>query len=401
MIWRSSKTVKDDAPAAGIPKTGISQTPETKKEKEKEIMAKQNITTGAKFYTQVADVPFVGDTFPKFKAAAVQAAPVFLDREATIDKMAGLVKEAKGNGADLAVFAESFVPSFPHWCLFLPPVDQHQFYKRLFENAVDVPGPAFYRLANIARENKIFLATGITERSTEQFGSLWNSMLMFDREGNLIQHHRKIMPTWGEKLVWAGGDGSSINVHDTELGKIGCLICGENGNQLALNALGAQGEQVHMAMYPATWPTRRQNGVYEDCLRVRTCSQAFQNKMFSICVSAALDEDAIKQMSCGDADTEEWLRNNSYACSMIVGPNGLEISETIKDNKEGIAYADIDTSQCIINKGIHDYWGAYQRFDIFQLHVNKAPQRPAIFHNDECGFSEFIAYEEDKDLNKE
>lgn len=358
---------------------------------------KEKKTVSTKVYT-MKEVPFVGDELPKFKAAAVQTSPVFLNREATIDKVALKVKEAKKNGADLVVFSESFVPTFPYWCLYMPPVDMGPFYKRLYENSVAVPSPSFYRLANIARENKVYLVIGVCEKSTVTVGTVWNSSLMFDPDGNLIGHHRKIMPTWGEKLVWAGGDGSSLNVHDTKIGKLGVLICGENGNTLALNTMGAQGEQVHIALYPATWPTNRKNGTYYDCLRVRTCSHAFQSKVFSICCSATLDEDAIQQLSCGDKETADWLRNNSYACTMITDCYGHEISETYKDNKEGIAYADIDISKEINAKWIHDYYGAYQRFDIFQLHVNKAPQKTLYLYNDEHGKDEYIPYEEQKDL---
>lgn len=175
----------------------------------------------------------IGDTLPKLRAAAVQAAPVFLNRDATVQKVARLTKEAKDNGADLVVFPESFIPTFPLWCLFLPPVDQHPFYKRLFENAVTVPGPAFHELQKIARDNSIFLSVGICEKSTSNFGTMWNTTLLFDREGNMIGHHRKLLPTWGEKLVWSFGDGSSLNIHDTEIGRIGSLICGENSNTLA------------------------------------------------------------------------------------------------------------------------------------------------------------------------
>ena len=163
----------------------------------------------------------IGDTLPKLRAAAVQAAPVFLNRDATVQKVARLTKEAKDNGADLVVFPESFIPTFPLWCLFLPPVDQHPFYKRLFENAVTVPGPAFNELQKIARDNSIFLSVGICEKSTTNFGTMWNTTLLFDREGNMIGHHRKLLPTWGEKLVWSFGDGSSLNIHDTEIGRIG------------------------------------------------------------------------------------------------------------------------------------------------------------------------------------
>lgn len=353
-----------------------------------------NATTVTQKVYKPADVPFVGDTLPKLRAAAVQTSPVFLDREATIDKIAVKVKECKENGADLVVFPESFVPTFPYWCLYMPPVDMGPFHKRLYENSVAVPSPSFHRLANIARENKVYLCVGISEKSNDTTGTMWNSSLFFDREGNLIGHHRKILPTWGEKLVWAGGDGSSLGVHKTEIGNIGINICGENSNPLALYSMAAQGEQVHIGLYPATWPTNRKNGDYYDCLRTRTCSHAFASKVFSICSSATLDEDAIEQLSCGCEETAEWLRNNSYACTMITNCFGKEISETFRDNQEGIAYADIDLSAEINAKWIHDFYGAYQRFDIFQLSLNKAVQKPLMIYNDPHGVNEYISYEE-------
>lgn len=342
----------------------------------------------------------IGDTLPKLRAAAVQAAPVFLNRDATVQKVARLTKEAKDNGADLVVFPESFIPTFPLWCLFLPPVDQHPFYKRLFENAVTVPGPAFNELQKIARDNSIFLSVGICEKSTTNFGTMWNTTLLFDREGNMIGHHRKLLPTWGEKLVWSFGDGSSLNIHDTDIGRIGSLICGENSNTLARYALVAQGEQVHISVYPPCWPTSRDKGNYADCLRVRTCAHAFEAKVFNICSSASLDEDAMEQMSVGDPALKEWLHNQSWALTMIAGPNGQPCCPSIENNQEGIIYADCDIAAEITAKGIHDIAGAYQRFDVFQLHVNKTPREPAYFYDEGIGESrEFIPYKEEEEAD--
>lgn len=329
----------------------------------------------------------IGDTYPKYKVAAVQTTPVFLNRDATIEKVVEKVKEAKANGASLVVFPESFVPTFPYWCLFLPPVDQHPLYKRLFENAVEIPGAAFNSLQQIAHENEVYLSIGVCEKSTVNFGTMWNTSLLFDPEGNLIGHHRKILPTWGEKLVWSFGDGSSLKTHDTKLGRIGTLICGENSNTLARYALGAQGEQLHISIYPACWPTFRASTNYEDCLRIRTCAHAFESKVYNICCSAVFDTDAIEQMSLGDEKTAEWLHNlpntnKPYAMTMVVAPNGTPCSEVLTDNQEGIVYADIDISSEINAKGIHDIYGAYQRFDIFQLSVNKTHRLPAYSYND-------------------
>ena len=191
----------------------------------------------------------IGDTYPKFRAGVVHASPVFLDREATIDKLGKIANKAKEQGADIVIFPESFVPAFPLWCIVYAPIDQHDFYRRLFDNSVLIPGPAFSRLADIAKSQKMFLSVGVTEKSDYSMGAMWNTNLLFDRNGALINRHRKIMPTWAEKLIWALGDGSQLRPAKTEIGNIGTLICGENTNPLCRYALLAQGEQVHIS----TW----------------------------------------------------------------------------------------------------------------------------------------------------
>lgn len=187
-----------------------------------------------------------GDTYPKFCAAAVQAAPVFLDRDASIDKLDTLVQRAVDAGAELIVFGESFIPAFPVWNLIYAPMDQHIFFRRLFDNAIQVPGPHTKRLSEIAKRHRVLLSVGITEKGTISMGALWNTNLLFDRDGTLLNRHRKLVPTWAEKLTWANGDAAYLRPEDTELGRIGTLICGENTNTLARFALLAQGEQVHI-----------------------------------------------------------------------------------------------------------------------------------------------------------
>jgi len=202
-------------------------------------------------------IPSAGDTFPAFRAAAVQAAPVFLDRDATLDKLEGLVAEAAGGGAQLVVLSESFVPAFPVWNIVLAPMDQHKFFRALYENALVVPGPHTDRIGSLARRYGVFLSVGVTERSAISMGAMYNTNLLFDPEGSLVNRHRKLVPTWAEKLTWANGDASDLRPVETELGRIGTLICGENTNTLARYALLAQGEQVHLSTYPPAWPFRR------------------------------------------------------------------------------------------------------------------------------------------------
>ena len=330
-----------------------------------------------------------GDQYPKLRVASVQASPVFLDRDATIEKLEKLVGEAKENGADLVVFPESFVPAYPVWCLIYPPIDQHPFFKRLFENSVLIPSPAFRKLGEIARNNKIFLSVGVTEKSENSMGAMWNTNLLFDRNGELINRHRKIIPTWAEKLVWSFGDGSSLRVNDTEIGRIGALICGENTNTLARYSLLAQGEQIHISTYPPCWPimrTSKHSGGYniQDVIRIRAASHAFEGKVFNIASSGVLDSDAIEQLSQGDSEIRSFLENVAKPASMIVGPDGEYVVDPIVGD-EGIVYADLDTSIEIPLKGVHDIVGSYQRFDIFQLSVNQTPFTPVRFYNNNEG----------------
>ncbi len=328
-----------------------------------------------------------GDIYATPRIATVQAAPVFMNRDATIDKMEALTKEAKENGADLVVFPEAFIPTFPTWCLVLAPIDQHSLFERLYKNSIICPSPAFYKLGEIARKYKIFLSVGINEKSKESMGAMWNTNVLFDREGKLLNKHRKLLPTWAEKLVWSFGDGSGLRVVETEIGRIGALICGENTNTLARYSMIAQGEQIHIASYPPAWPIKRASktasGGYPiaDVIRVRTAAHSFEAKVFSVASSGYLDEEAIQECSLGDPDTADFLRNTARPPSMIINPEGqLEGDEPILQG-EGICYADIDINKEISLKGVHDIVGAYQRFDIFQVNINRTPFAPARFYD--------------------
>jgi nitrilase len=320
-----------------------------------------------------------GDTYPKFRAVAVQAAPVFLNREASISKMDELVAKAKGMGADIVVLGESFVPAFPIWNIVYAPIDQHEFFRRLFENAVEVPSPALDRIAGIARRNNVFLSVGITEKGPISMGAMWNTNLLFDRKGKLLNKHQKLVPTWAEKLTWARGDGSSLRVVNTEIGKIGVLNCGENTNPLARFALLAQGEQVHIATYPPAWPFKRHGtaGNYnlKEAIRIRSAAHSFEGKVFNIVSSCFLDSDAIDQVSKGDPDMRAFLEACPPPATMILGPTGELIAEPLV-GKEGMVAADIDIALSIEQKEIHDVVGYYNRFDIFKFEVDFSPNLP-------------------------
>jgi nitrilase len=321
-----------------------------------------------------------GDTYPKFHAAAVQAAPVFLDRDATIDKLETLVEGAADASADLIVFGESFIPAFPVWNLIYAPMDQHGFCRRMFENAVQVPGPHTKRLGEIARRHRVILSVGITEKVSFSMGTLFNTNLLFDRDGTLLNRHRKLVPTWAEKLTWANGDAAYLRPEGTDIGRVGTLICGENTNTLARFALLAQGEQVHIATYPPAWPFHRpgrgaHNYSLTEAIRLRSAAHAFEGKVFNIVASCALDADAIEQLSQGDSKMKELLRASPAPVSIIVGPNGELLADPVEGG-EGMVVAEIDIACSIELKMIHDIVGHYNRFDIFHLEVDPTHNQP-------------------------
>jgi nitrilase len=321
-----------------------------------------------------------GDVYPKFRAAAVQAASVFLDRDRTIDKLDGLVEKAVAAGADLIVFGESFIPAFPVWNLIYAPMDQHGFFRRLFENAVQVPGPHTRRLGEIAKRHRVILSVGITEKGSISMGTLWNTNLLFGRDGTLLNRHRKLVPTWAEKLTWANGDAAYLRPEETDIGRVGVLICGENTNTLARFALLAQGEQVHIATYPPAWPFHRPGGGAHnynlgEAIRIRSAAHAFEGKVFNIVSACTLDNDAVDQLAQGDSTMRELLRAVPAPVSMIVGPNGELLANPV-EGVEGMVVADIDIAKSIEHKMAHDIVGHYNRFDIFHLEVDPTPNRP-------------------------
>jgi len=329
-----------------------------------------------------------GDSFPSFRAAAVQAASCFLDREATLAKLESLVAEAARGGAALVVFPESFVPAFPLWNLVLAPVDQHPFFRALYEQAVVVPGPHTDRLAACARREGVHLSVGVTERSRVSMGGLYNTNLLFGPGGELLQRHRKLVPTWAEKLTWAPGDASQLRPVETELGRIGTLICGENTNPLARYALLAQGEQVHVSTYPPAWPSRRRgegrNYDLTRAIEIRAAAHAFEGKVFNIVAAGALDRAAVEAIARVDPSVEEIFAGAPPPVSMVLDPSGELCSKRL-EGEEGVVYGDVDIAESIEAKQIHDIVGQYQRFDLFSLRVDQRPQEPIVLVGDDRG----------------
>jgi aliphatic nitrilase len=321
-------------------------------------------------------------TYPRFKAAACHAASVFLDAAKTADKACDLIAEAARNGARLVAFPESFIPGFPIWAGLQAPILSHDFFQRLASQALRLDGPEIEKLRTAARRHHIVVSIGITEGTDASVGCLWNTNLLIGSDGAIINHHRKLVPTFYEKLIWANGDGRGLRVVPTEIGRLGMLICGENTNPLARFALMAQGEQVHVSSYPPIWPTRpaAESGGYNlrRAIEIRAGSHAFEAKVFNVVASGGLDLSIRDELAGLDKAALDTLERSPAAVSMILDPTGEVISDVLAEH-EGIVYAEIDIAHCVEPKQFHDVVGYYNRFDIFHLEVDRTPRDPAAF----------------------
>jgi nitrilase len=250
------------------------------------------------------------------------AAPVFLDKQATTKKAISLIREAAAAGAEIVAFPETFIPAFPVWAALWAPIDNHDLFVRMADQSMPVDGAEVKAIRDEARSLGIMVSIGISENSPASVGAIWNSNLLIAEDGQILNHHRKLVPTFYEKLIWSAGDGAGLRVVDTRLGKIGQLICGENTNPLARYALMAQGEQFHISSWPPVWPTRRPaDGVnyhIAAATRIRASAHSFEAKVFGLVTAGVLDKGGPRH--AGGARCHGRRRARHHAARRIVFP---------------------------------------------------------------------------------
>jgi aliphatic nitrilase len=314
--------------------------------------------------------------FKKFKAATVQTSPVFLDVEKTIAKAISFIKEAHANGAQLIAFPEVFVAGYPYWNWIMTPVQGSKWYEELYRNSVAINDASLQPLFQAARDYHMHVVIGINERG-DSYGEIYNTNLIIDDQGNLVGKHRKLVPTWAEKLTWTSGDGSSLKVYDTAVGPIGTLACGENTNTLARFTLLSQGELIHIANY-ISLPVAPPDYNMAEAIKIRAAAHSFEGKLFTIVSCSTISQEIKDALRADVPNVDELLTRENSAFSGFIGPNGAVIGDPLID-EEGIIYAEIDLVKCIQPKQMHDILGHYNRFDIFDLRVNTAPTRKITF----------------------
>jgi len=301
-----------------------------------------------------------------FRAAAIQDAPVWLDKDASLEKACGLILEAADGGAEIVAFPESFIPGFPYWVFTHPVSSTADWHRRFHDNAVEIESHVTEKLGETCAQAKIMAVIGITERSPGRIGTLFNTNLVFGSDGTLLGKHRKLIPTFSERIVWSGGDGSTMGVFPTNWGPLGTLCCGENINPLARFALLAQGERIHVANFPSAIMAGGRHTAEELFLHV--APHAYEGKVFSIVASEFGTPDLAVELGVDLSKTR-----GSFNCiSGVVGPDGCWVAPPLIDTC-GIAFADCSMERITDGLLYRDLIGNYNRFDVLQLTLNAAP----------------------------
>lgn len=309
------------------------------------------------------------------RLAAVQASSVWLDRDRTIAKACALIDEAGAEDADLIGFPENYVPGHPSWLHYVPPADPTSLRSmtRLFNQAVEILGPAVDALREAAARNTIVVVMGLTERVPGSTGTLYNTQLVIDATGEIVGRHQKLVATMTERLVHSPGRPETQRTFETTLGEVSGLICGENSNPLALAMIASKYPVVHVASWPAHVSPSSHSGVRK-ISRMVTQSVGHMLGTFVVSPAGANSEDMIADIARTPAD-EKFLRDPAKSGgAMIVGPFGQILAGPLPGGQEGIIYADADFEACIQARMVVDFAGHYNRSDVYRLTVDNAPR---------------------------
>ena len=316
----------------------------------------------------------MSDYTKTFRAAAVQAEPVWNDVDGGIDKTIALASQAAAEGADIIAFPEVWIPGYP-WFLWLDSVAwQSQFVRPYVDNSIEVGSAQFARIEKAARDAGIAISLGFSEREN---GSLYISQAFIDKHGVTKTVRRKLKPTHVERTMFGEGDGSDIQVIDTELGRVGALNCWEHLQPLAKYAMFSQIEQLHVAAWPSFSIFEGVVNALGPEVNVGAARQyAVEGQTFVLSPTGLIGEAG--QALVADTELKRQFLALGGGHARIFGPDGRDLAEPLDPAEEGILYADIDYAAILAAKNAADPVGHYSRPDVFRLYFDNTRKSRVI-----------------------